>query len=85
VAPSGSDRLSISVNADTWADIKDGNGFQMVYHLLRADQSLELTGSAPFSVFLGNGHGVEIRFNDEDIEFSQRIRSDNTARLSIGR
>lgn len=84
VAPSGTDKMLISVTADTWADIKDGNDFQMVYHLLRAGQSLELTGSAPFSVFLGNGRGVEIRFNDEEIEFSGRIRNDNTTRLSIG-
>ncbi|MDH3534228.1 MAG: helix-turn-helix domain-containing protein [Gammaproteobacteria bacterium] len=84
VAPSGSDKLFITVIADTWADIKDGTDFQLVYDLLRADQTLELTGTAPFSVFLGNGHGVEIRFNDEEIEFSSRIRDDNTARLKIG-
>ncbi|UCH38787.1 MAG: helix-turn-helix domain-containing protein [Gammaproteobacteria bacterium] len=84
VAPSGSDKLQIIVNADTWADIKDSTGYQMVYDLLRADQSLELTGAAPFSVFLGNGHGVEILINDEVIDFSNRIRGDNTARLKIG-
>ena len=84
VAPVGDDRLEIVVIADTWADIKDGNDFQMVYDLLRADQTLVLTGAAPFSVFLGNGHGVEIRFNGEQIEFSARIRNDNTTRLRIG-
>ena len=47
-------------------------------------QTLELTGSAPFSVFLGNGHGVEVRFNDEEVNFFTRIRDDNTARLKIG-
>lgn len=83
-APIGSDRLNIVVNADTWADIKDSSGYQLVYDLLRADQAVELTGAAPFSVFLGNGHGVEILFNDEEINFSSRIRDDNTARLRIG-
>ena len=83
-APVGSDKLSIVVNADTWADIKDSSGYQLVYDLLRADQELELTGAAPFSVFLGNGYGVEILFNDEEISFSSRIRDDNTARLKIG-
>ncbi len=84
IAPSGSDKLFIVVNADTWADIKDASDYQMVYDLLRADQTLELVGSAPFSVFLGNGHGVELRLNDEEINFSNRIRDDNTARLKIG-
>jgi len=84
IAPSGSDRMRIIVNADTWADIKDSSGYQMVYDLLRANQSLELTGAAPFSVFLGNGRGVEILINDEEVDFSSRIRNDNTARLKLG-
>jgi cytoskeleton protein RodZ len=84
VAPTGEDKLLLDVNADTWADIKDATDFQMVYHLLRAGQSFELTGSAPFSVFLGNGHGVEIKINGEEIDFSRRIRNDNTTRLTVG-
>lgn len=84
IAPSGSDKLRITVIADTWTDIKDSSDFQMVYDLLRADQSVELTGAAPFSIFLGNGHGVEIEFNGEEVDFSRRIRNDNTARLKIG-
>jgi len=84
VAPTGSDKLSLTITGDSWVDIKDGNDFQMVYHLLRAGQTLQLTGSAPFSVFLGNGPGVEVQFNGEPIDFSARIRSDNTARLKVG-
>ncbi len=84
IAPSGSDKLRLTVIADTWADIKDSSGYQMVYDLLRTDQSVELTGAAPFSIFLGNGHGVEIEFNGDEVDFSRRIRDDNTARLKIG-
>ncbi|MCP4386834.1 MAG: DUF4115 domain-containing protein, partial [Gammaproteobacteria bacterium] len=84
IAPSGSDKLRITVIADTWTDIKDSSDYQMVYDLLRADQSLELIGAAPFSVFLGNGHGIEIEINGEEYDFSRRIRDDNTARLKIG-
>ena len=84
LAPSGSDKLKITVSADTWTDVKDTNNYQLVYDLLRAGESVELLGEAPFSVFLGNGNGVEIRFNDEAIDISRRIRDDNTARLKIG-
>ncbi|MCP4877200.1 MAG: helix-turn-helix domain-containing protein [Gammaproteobacteria bacterium] len=84
LAPSGSDKLRIIVHADTWADIKDANDYQLVYDLLRADGVVELTGQAPFSVFLGNGKGVEIMFNGEAIEVAPRVRDDNTARLRIG-
>jgi len=83
-APTGSDSLQIIVHADTWGDVKDANNYQLVYDLLRADSSIELKGEAPFAVFLGNGHGVEILFNGEEIEVSPKIREDNTARLNVG-
>lgn len=84
IAPGGTDKLTIIVNADTWADIKDATSYQLVYDLLRADRSVELIGEAPFTVFLGNGYGVEIMFNGEEIDVAPRIRNDNTARLKIG-
>jgi len=83
-APSGDDKLRIVVHADTWADVKDASNYQLVYDLLRADSTLELSGEAPFAVFLGNGHGVEIQFNGEEVSFGPRIRNDNTARLQVG-
>jgi cytoskeleton protein RodZ len=84
IAAGGSDKLKIVVHADTWADIKDATSYQLAYDLLRADNTLELTGQAPFSVFLGNGHGVEIIFNGEEIDVAPRVRDDNTARFKIG-
>ena len=83
-APTGTDTLQIIIHADTWADVKDSNNYQLVYDLLRADSSLELSGQAPFTVFLGNGHGVEIMLNGEEVGFAARIRDDNTARLNVG-
>ena len=84
LAPTGSDKLQLVITADTWTDVKDANSFQLVYDLLRAGDSVELTGEAPFSVFLGNGHGVEIKINGEAVDVSRRIRDDNTARLKVG-
>jgi len=80
----GTEQLDIVIHADTWVDIKDANGHQLVYELLRADQEVNLIGSAPFSVFLGNAHGVNLIFNNETIDISRRIRDDNTARVKIG-
>lgn len=84
IAPTGSDKLRIRVTADTWTVVEDSSGYLMVRDLLRVDESLELTGAAPFSVFLGNGYGVELEYNGEEVDFSTRIRDNNTARLKIG-
>jgi len=83
-ASAGSDKLEIKINADTWADVKDANGEKLAYDLLRANRQLTLTGQAPFTVFFGNGHGVEMTFNGEEVDISSNTRDDNTARLKIG-
>ena len=85
VAPlGGTEQLDIVVLADTWVDIKDANGHQLVYELLRADQEVNLIGSAPFSVFLGNAYGVNLIYLDETVDISSRIRDDSTARVKVG-
>jgi len=85
IAPlGGTEQLDIVVLADTWVDIKDANGHQLVYELLHADQEINLIGSAPFSVFLGNAYGVNLIYQNETIDISSRIRDDSTARVKIG-
>jgi cytoskeleton protein RodZ len=84
VDTTGSTDLVINVNADTWADIKDADGNRLVYDLLKSGQNITLTGKAPFRAFLGNGHGVSIQYQGENIDLSKNIRADNTARVKIG-
>lgn len=84
MAPTGSEQLEILIHADTWVDIIDANGHQLAYELLRAEQKLYLNGEAPFEIFFGNGHGVELIYNNETIDISSSIRDNNTARLKIG-
>ena len=82
-ATSGSD-LVITVNADTWADIKDADGNKLVYDLLKNGEQITLSGKAPFRAFLGNGYGVSIQYKGKTIDLSNNIRADNTARINIG-
>lgn len=78
------DDLVITVSADTWTDIRDASGNKLVYDLLRAGERITVNGQAPFRAFLGNGFGVKLEYQGEDIDLSRVIRSDNTARISIG-
>ena len=84
VAPEGSDRLNLVANADSWVEISDGTGFRLMYRLVRAEEKFYLTGSAPFTVFFGNGFGIEVTINDENVDVISRVREDNTAWLKIG-
>jgi len=84
LSPAGSDQLKIVVNADSWVEISDANGHRMLYTLIRANQKFNLTGKAPFTIFFGNGYGVEVTFNGEKVDLISRVRGDNTVRLKIG-
>jgi len=75
--------LQLRVTADTWADIRDASGRKLVYDLLRAGRRLELDGEPPLRLFFGNGRGVELRWNGQVIELENKIRADNTVRITL--
>ena len=77
--------LKIVVNADTWASIKDANGKKLLKDLLRAGETITLQGKPPISVFLGNGYGVSLSYNGQKVDFSDKIKSNNTAKILIGK
>lgn len=81
---SGSDVLELNIVATSWADIQDAIQFSFIKSLLHAGSSYRFVGEAPFKVYLGNGHGVEIKLNGQDFDFSKHIRSrNNTARFEL--
>ncbi|GAB4344656.1 MAG: cytoskeleton protein RodZ [Gammaproteobacteria bacterium] len=61
------DTLELTLQADSWTEVTDASGAKLVYRLLRAGEVHRVTGHAPFTVFLGNAPGVEVRFNDEPV------------------
>lgn len=83
VAP-GSDVLRITFSGESWIEVND-NSSELIYRDLREDGDvLEITGSAPFGVLLGDAPFANITLNDTAIDISNRIRIDNSARLTVG-
>ena len=76
--------LVIRVSADNWLDIKDSEDNQLVYDLAKSGETLSYSGQPPFRVFLGNARGIAITYRGEEIDISNRIRADNTARIRVG-
>ena len=77
-----SPRIVLRLNADCWVQISDANGRRLVYDLLRAGQSREIRGDAPFKVFFGNAAGVSMEVNGQAYDFSQYING-NLARFTL--
>jgi len=80
----GTDTLRISFSGANWVEVNDGEENQIYRDLRVAGDVLEITGSAPFSILLGYAPRARLTFNGNEIDVSDNIRIDNSARLTVG-
>lgn len=81
---SGADKMTLIFAADCWVEIEHRGGEEVYRGQRSAGDTLVITGTAPFSVLLGNARDVALTFNGRSMDISNNVRADNTARLSIG-
>lgn len=84
VAVAGSDVLRITFSGESWIEVNDSASNQIYRDLRQEGDVLEITGSAPFSVLLGDAPFASMTLNDTEIDVSSNIRIDNSARLTVG-
>lgn len=70
-------------SADSWLEVEDAAGNKLEYDLMREGRTRELSGIAPFKVFLGNAREVEIEYNGRPFDHSPYIKGD-LAHFRIG-
>ena len=83
LAVTGDDFLVMSTMQVSWVEVDDANGENLYYNLLPQDQSLNLQGTAPFKIFLGNAPEVSLEMNGLDVNIKNRIRSNNVAHFKV--
>jgi len=83
VVAEGQDRVRLTFSNDSWVEIVDSNGVQVLRGLFKKGTVRELVGSAPFSVFLGNTQGVAIQINNESFDPAPFTRRDSTSRFTL--
>ena len=82
-APNGDEVIIIKANDESWAEVVDANGYQLLYYLLRPGMQRRMQGQAPFRVFLGNAPAVELSLNQERFDHTPFRRRNSTARFSV--
>lgn len=71
-------------SADSWLEVEDAAGNKLEYNLMREGRKHELSGIAPFKVFLGNAREVEIEYNGRPFDHTPYIKGD-LAHFRLGR
>lgn len=83
VDPAERREITLSLDEDSWLEVHDGDNRQLYYGLAAEGEQLSLVGRAPISLFMGNAPAVNVSVDGEALDFSARIRRDNTARITI--
>ncbi len=84
VESEGNDVLLINFTGVSWVEVSDNSNGQIYRDLLESGDSLEVIGTAPFSVLLGDAPFAELSLNGNVIDVSEDIRVDNSARVIVG-
>lgn len=80
---SDSGHLNFKFTADSWIKVIDGKGTPLFEQLKKGGSEQIITGKRPLSVVIGNASGVNLTYNDKEIDISSYKRQDGTARFTL--
>ena len=75
--------LIIGLNADCWVEVRDANQQVLISRVVRAGNTVELTGTLPLQVSLGQANAASVRFDGDIIDITEYTRG-NVARFTLG-
>ncbi len=84
IEAAGNDVLRLSFTGESWVEVNDSESQQIYRDIREAGDVLEITGSAPFNILLGDAPFTRLSLNGNEIDLSSDIRIDNSARLTVG-
>lgn len=79
---SGEANLTVVASESSWVEVKDNDGNTLLSRVLE-QETVNLTGTVPLTVRVGNVAGTSLRFNDNPVDL-ETYRRNNVARLTLG-
>jgi len=78
----GEAKLTVVATESSWVEVKDNGGNTLLSRVLE-QETVNLTGTVPLSVRVGNVAGTSLRFNDNPVDL-EAYRRNNVASLTLG-
>ena len=69
-------RLQVSVSADSWIEITDANGKELVMDLLRGGSDNNYQGKPPFRILFGRASAVRLSMDGEPVDLAAFAQDD---------
>ncbi|MCK0746162.1 RodZ domain-containing protein [Chromohalobacter nigrandesensis] len=76
--------LTLTFDEQSWTEIYDADDQRLLAGLQDPETDIQLEGTPPFRLTIGNATGVELRYQGEDIDLSQHTGGNNVARFTLG-
>ncbi|WP_297325822.1 RodZ domain-containing protein [Nitrosomonas sp.] len=83
VASSDLGNLYFKFTADSWVKVVDGKGVPLFEQLKKGGSEQMIVGKRPLSIVLGNASGVNLTYNDQEINIPSYKKQDGTARFTL--
>ena len=75
--------LLVTYSGDCWTEITDASGRRLLFALGKDGRTVELSGTEPFNVLLGNPGNVSLQVNGEEYALPSTNSPDRPMRLTI--
>lgn len=75
--------LYFKFTADSWVKVVDGKGVSVFEQLKKGGSEQMVVGKRPLSIVLGNASGVNLTYNDQEINIPSYKKQDGTARFTL--
>ena len=82
VSDPGEASLRLEITEASWIEVKDNNGNTLISRVLE-QETVDLSGPAPFNVRIGNVAGTVMHFNNNPVDLGA-YQQNNVARLTLG-
>lgn len=82
-AAASSGPLVLSFKSSSWVRIEDADGRLLLSGTIQAGDRQQLSGRAPYALFLGYAPGVSVEYNGRPIDTTPFVRQNSTARISV--
>ncbi len=79
----GRTRIQLTFSGDCWTEISDATGQRLFFNMGRAGRTVDLVGTAPFSVLFGSADNVSVRVDGNEYPVAPTRPGSRTARLTI--
>lgn len=74
-----------ATRADSWVEVRDGNGERLMYDVLAAgEERVFADASGPFSLVLGRPEGLEVEYQGEPVELGEANADTGVLRTTVG-